>query len=169
MDARAELEGRLNDYVASLRRYAMVLTRNADIAEDLVQETLTKAIAASEQWRPGSDLRVWLFRIMHNTHVSEQRRAKVREAAKPMLVDAVPTEDPTTRLELQQVLKALDQLPDAQREPIVLVALKDMSYAEAARVLNVPMGTLYSRLARGRTALRNVLSGMKATGLKLVG
>lgn len=170
MDARAELENRLNDYVSSLRRYAMVLTRNADVAEDLVQETLIKAIAASEQWRPGSDLRVWLFRIMHNTHVSEQRRAKVREAAKPMLVDAAPvSEDPTTRLELQQVLKALDQLPEAQREPIVLVALKDMSYAEAARVLNVPMGTLYSRLARGRAALRDVMSGIKATGLKLVG
>jgi len=169
MDVREELEGRIHEYVKSLRRYAMVLTRDADMAEDLVQETLTKAIAAADQWRPGSDLRVWLFRIMHNTHISERRRAKVREDAKPMLPEPVHVEDPTKRIELQQVLAALEQLPEAQRLPIVLVALKDMSYADAARALNVPVGTLYSRLARGRAALRKIADGMKTARLKLVG
>lgn len=169
MDARETLELRIHEYVKSLRRYAIVLTRNADAAEDLVQETLTKAIAAADQWRPGSDLRVWLFRILHNTHVSERRRAKVRDEARTMLAEPVHESDPTKRIELQQVFRALDELPEAQRLPIVLVALKDMSYADAARTLDVPLGTLYSRLARGRAALREKMDGLKSTRLKLVG
>ena len=168
MDGRAELESRLTDYVTSLRRYALVLTRNGDAAEDLVQETLTKAIAAADSWQPGSDMRVWLFRILHNTHVSDRRRARVREDAKLMLSEPVQESDPTRRLELQQVLDALEQLPEAQRLPIVLVALKEMSYAEAARTLDVPLGTFYSRLGRGREALRKIMNGVKSTKLKLV-
>lgn len=168
MDAIETLEEKIHEYVKSLRRYAMVLTRNSDAAEDLVQETLTKAIAAADQWRPGSDLRVWLFRILHNTHVSERRRAKVREDAKMVLPEPVQESDPTKWIELQQVFQALDELPEAQRLPIVLVALKDMSYADAARTLDVPLGTLYSRLARGRAALREKMDGSKSARLKLV-
>ncbi|WP_043771443.1 sigma-70 family RNA polymerase sigma factor [Roseivivax isoporae] len=168
MDGRAELERRLNDYVRSLRRYALVLTRDTDAAEDLVQDTLTKAIAAADSWQPGSDMRVWLFRILHNTHMSERRRARVRDDARLMLPEAVDDSDPTTRIELQQVLDALSELPEAQRLPIVLVALKEMSYAEAARTLDVPLGTFYSRLGRGREALRKIVGGMKTTRLKLV-
>ena len=168
MDARAELECRLTGYVTSLRRYALVLTRNRDQAEDLVQETLVKAIAASDSWQPGSDLRVWLFRILHNTHISERRRAKVRHDARLMLPEPVEETDPTKRIELQQVLDALAQLPEAQRQPIVLVALKEMSYADAARTLDVPLGTFYSRLGRGREALRQIVGKVKSTKLKLV-
>lgn len=168
MDARAELERRLADYVTSLRRYALVLTRNRDQAEDLVQETLVKAIAASDSWQPGSDLRVWLFRILHNTHISERRRAMVRQDARLMLPEPVEETDPTKRIELQQVLDALEQLPEAQRLPIVLVALKEMSYADAARTLDVPLGTFYSRLGRGREALRQIVGKVKSTKLKLV-
>ncbi|ETX28612.1 hypothetical protein RISW2_05830 [Roseivivax isoporae LMG 25204] len=158
----------MNDYVRSLRRYALVLTRDTDAAEDLVQDTLTKAIAAADSWQPGSDMRVWLFRILHNTHMSERRRARVRDDARLMLPEAVDDSDPTTRIELQQVLDALSELPEAQRLPIVLVALKEMSYAEAARTLDVPLGTFYSRLGRGREALRKIVGGMKTTRLKLV-
>ncbi len=168
MGVRKELERSIHDYTTSLRRYALVLTRNSDAAEDLVQETLVKAIAASESWEPGTDLRVWMFRIMHNTHVSERRRHQVREQAKPMLPKPVDTSDPTKRIELQQVLDALDQLPEAQRQPIALIALQEMSYAEAARVLDVPLGTFYSRIGRGRTALRRIVEGLKPTPLKMV-
>ena len=167
MAVRKELERSINTYVTSLRRYALVLTRNSDAAEDLVQETLVKAIAASESWEPGTDLRVWMFRIMHNTHISERRRHQVREQAKPMLSKPVDTTDPTIRIELQQVLDALDQLPEAQRQPIVLIALKDMSYAEAAHVLDVPLGTFYSRIGRGRIALRQILENLKQKKPKL--
>jgi RNA polymerase sigma-70 factor (ECF subfamily) len=168
LSARQLLETELTDYVTSLRRYALVLTKNADTAEDLVQETLTKAIAASDQWEPGSDLRVWLFRIMHNTHVSEGRRAQVRENAKIHLTEPVTHEDPTRRIELQQVLTALDELPDDQKQPIVLVALKSLSYADAAKILNIPIGTLYSRLGRGRKALRKLMDRKKPGHLRIV-
>lgn len=168
MEARAELENRLDEYITSLRRYAMVLTRNRDMAEDLVQETLTKAIAAADQWQPDSDLRVWLFRILHNTHVSERRRHKVREDNRLMLSEPIEDVDPTKRIELQQVLDALQELPEAQRQPIVLVALKGMSYSDAARALDLPVGTFYSRLGRGRAALRKIVDGLKSKRLKLV-
>lgn len=168
MEARAELERNLDEYVDGLKRYAMVLTRDRDAAEDLVQETLAKAIAAADQWQPGSDLRVWLFRILHNTFISDRRRHKVREDAKLLLPDPVEDIDPTKRIELQQVLDALQELPEAHRQPIVLVALKGMSYADAARSLDLPLGTFYSRLGRGRAALRQIVDGLKSKRLKLV-
>lgn len=168
MEARAELEKNLDDYVDSLKRYAMVLTRDRDAADDLVQETLTKAIAAADQWQPGSDMRVWLFRILHNTFISDRRRHKVREDARLLLPEPVETSDPTKRIELQQVLDALQELPEAQRQPIVLVALNEMSYADAARALDLPLGTFYSRLGRGRVALRKIVDGLKSKRLKLI-
>lgn len=168
MGVRKELERSIHDYTTSLRRYALVLTRNGDAAEDLVQETLVKAIAASESWQPGTDLRIWMFRIMHNTHVSERRHHQVREQAKFMLPQPVDTSDPTKRIELQQVLDALDQLPESQRQPIVLIALQEMSYGDAARILDVPLGTFYSRIGRGRTALRRIVEGLKPARLKMV-
>lgn len=168
MEARAELEKNLDDYVDSLKRYAMVLTRDRDAADDLVQETLTKAIAAADQWQPGSDMRVWLFRILHNTFISDRRRHKVREDARLLLPEPVETIDPTKRIELQQVLDALQELPEAQRQPIVLVALNEMSYADAARALDLPLGTFYSRLGRGRVALRKIVDGLKSKRLKLI-
>ena len=84
MGVRKELERSIHEYTASLRRYALVLTRNGDAAEDLVQETLVKAIAASESWEPGTDLRVWMFRIMHNTH----KRAASPSGARASKADA---------------------------------------------------------------------------------
>ena len=159
----AELSGKMQDYVSALRRYALVLTRNRDAAEDLVQDTLVKAIAAADSWNPDSNLRVWLFRIMHNTHVSAVRKTKVRDAAKPDLPEPVDRTDPTLRVQVEQVLDALDQLPEAQRRPIVL-----MSYAEAAAALDIPLGTLYSRLGRGRAALRTLLEEKKMNDPKVV-
>lgn len=152
-------------HITSLRRYALVLTRDADAAEDLVQETLVKGIAKVDTLDATSDLRPWLFRIMHNTHVSGLRRAQVRRAAEPDLPEPVTPERQHRHVELQQVLNALDQLPDAQRRPIVLVALEDMSYAEAARSLDVPLGTFMSRLGRGRQALRSLLGNVKPAKL----
>ncbi|WP_074221705.1 sigma-70 family RNA polymerase sigma factor [Rhodovulum sp. ES.010] len=158
----------IRTHIASLRRYALVLTRDHHEAEDLVQETLVKAIAKADTLHPSSDLRPWLFRIMHNTHVSGLRRAQVRKAAEPDLPEPVTPERQHRHLELQQVLDALEQLPEAQRRPIILVALEDMSYAEAARSLDVPLGTFMSRLGRGRQALRNLLGEVKRSKISLV-
>nr|WP_281426534.1 sigma-70 family RNA polymerase sigma factor [Paracoccus bogoriensis] len=156
----------MNRHVKSLRRYALVLTRDAAAADDLVQETLTRAIARADTWQPGSDLRPWLFRIMHNAHVSDLRRARTRNDAAPDLPRPVTPETQHDRVELRQVLEALDSLPEAQRTPIVLIALREMSYAEAAHVLGVPLGTFMSRLGRGREALRRLVGGRCASARK---
>lgn len=150
----------LHTHVKSLRRYALVLTRDSSAADDLVQETLVKAIAKADTWQPGTDLRPWLFRIMHNTHISELRRAKTRADAAADLPEPIASDCQHTQLELKQVLGALDQLPEAQRRPIILIALREMSYAEAARTLDVPLGTFMSRLGRGREALRKIMLGL---------
>lgn len=163
------LSERLHEYVAGLRRYALVLTRNQHDAEDLVQDTLTRALAAADSWQPGSDLRVWLFRIMHNAHVSNLRKAKVRRDARMELPEPVVEESQSRRVEVQQVLAALSGIPEPQRRAIVLVALEEMSYADAARALGIPLGTFMSRLARGRQALRRALGeGGGGAQLRLV-
>ena len=158
----------LHTHVQGLRRYAVVLTRNAHDAEDLVQETLTRAIAAAHTWQPGTELRPWLFRILHNAHISGLRKARVRAAAAADLPEPVAEPDALSRLELAQVLEALDTLPEAQRKPILLVALEEMSYAEAARSLDVPLGTFMSRLGRGRAALRKLLGELRRGKLHLI-
>ncbi|MGY6412271.1 MAG: sigma-70 family RNA polymerase sigma factor [Alkalilacustris sp.] len=158
----------IHTHVQGLRRYALVLTRNPDDAEDLVQETLTKAIAAASSWQPGTELRPWLFRILHNAHVSGLRKARVRAEAAPDLPEPVAQPDAMARIELAQVLEALETLPEAQRKPILLVALEDMSYAEAARSLDVPLGTFMSRLGRGRAALRKLLGELRRGKLQLI-
>lgn len=162
------LADQLRQHVAGLRRYALVLTRNRADAEDLVQDCLAKAIAAADSWQPGTDLRVWLFRILHNTHVSELRKRKVRQEAAVEFPEPVADGDQTARVELQQVLDALDRLPEDQRRPIVLVAVEGMSYADAAKALGIPLGTFYSRLGRGRAQLRRIVEGKTEPKLRLV-
>jgi len=162
------LQDSLHEHIAGLRRYALVLTRNRDDAEDLVQDALAKALAKAHTWQPGTDLRPWLFRILHNTHVSNLRKQKVRADAAPDLPEPVMPETQTASVELRQVLDALDKIPEAQRKPIMLVALEDMSYADAARSLDVPLGTFMSRLGRGRAALRKLLGEIKRGKLHLI-
>lgn len=165
---RTDLADELHQYVACLRRYALVLTRNAHDAEDLVQDTLTRAIAAADSWQPESNLRVWLFRILHNAHISNLRKAKVRREARIELPEPVEQESQARRIEVQQTLAALEKLPEPQRRAITLVALEEMSYADAAKALGIPLGTFMSRLGRGRQALRRALDETKTTHLRLV-
>lgn len=167
-DGVMSLKSELHSHVASLRRYALVLTRDPVAADDLVQETLLKAIDKADSFQPGTNLRPWLFRILHNTHVSDLRRARTRADAAPDLPEPISRECQHTQLELKQVLGALDVLPEAQRLPIILVALREMSYAEAARTLDVPLGTFMSRLGRGRAALRQLVQGVAGGKLTLV-
>jgi RNA polymerase sigma factor (sigma-70 family) len=149
------------DHVRSLRRYALVLTRDSDEAEDLVQEALTKALAGAGLFSPERDLRVWLFSILHNAHVSRLRRKRTAFNAQHYLAqdDSRPASQ-MAHLELREALDCLAKLPDDQRRAVALVGLESMSYAQAAKVLGVPMGTLMSRLARGREALRRMIDGM---------
>ena len=130
-------------HLGVMRRYALVLTRDADQAEDLVQEALVRAIGGAATWRPGQELRPWLLSIVHNTHVSRHRRAQVEAAgAKELAAGAVPAAPPTQhqRVELGETMAALLTLPEDQREVIVLVAIDGLSYKDAAEILGLPIG-----------------------------
>ncbi len=143
-----------------LRRYARALTRDVTLADDLVQDCLARAIGKLHLWQIGTDLRAWLFTILHNQYVNHVRRS-VREGATIGLNDSEPllTRAPPQghRLELRDLERAIAKLPEEQRSAILLVGLEGMRYDEVARILGVPVGTIRSRLSRGREALRKLL------------
>ena len=145
-------------HLGVLRRYALVLTRDRDEAEDLVQEALLRAIGAAHTWQPGRPVRPWLLTILHNTHVSRRRRRQVEAAVSGNLADILPPAtmpaDQPGRVELGRTLQALLSLPEEQREVLLLVAVEGLAYKEAAELLGIPLGTLMSRLGRARAALR---------------
>lgn len=146
--------------IPRLRRYARALTRGDLMrADDLVQSCLIRAVAKQHLWQCGTDLRAWLFTIMHNQHVNDIRRA-TREGVTVDLADAptMATEaGALSTLELRDLERAMAQLPTEQREVILLVGLEGMAYDEVATVLNVPVGTVRSRLSRGRDQLRRLM------------
>lgn len=149
-------------HIPWLRRYARLLVgRDAHEADDLVQETLLRAIRSIDRFREGAELRAWLTAIMVNAFRSDRRRAATRRA----WLAAQPGGEPATRarqvdrLEVQAVARALAALPPEQREAVALVALGDVRYADAAKALNLKLGTFMSRIARGRAALRRLLDG----------
>jgi len=146
--------------IPRLRRYARALTRNAERADDLVQETLLRAISKRHLWQMGTDLRAWLFTIMHNQHVNLVRRAVRDETAidiEQVSTSLVAISDPTASRQLRELERAIGCLPEEQRAVILLVGLEGMSYEAAAQILNVPIGTVRSRLSRGRDELRRLL------------
>jgi RNA polymerase sigma-70 factor, ECF subfamily len=150
----------LENEIPRLRRYARALTRDAARADDLVQACLLRALAKSHLWQPGTDLRAWLFTIMHNQHVNDIRRA-VREGV-GVPVEEIGSEQsiPATQgaaLQLRDLDRAMMQLPHEQCQVLLLVGLEGMRYEEVASVLGVPVGTVRSRLSRGRGMLRRLL------------
>jgi RNA polymerase sigma-70 factor, ECF subfamily len=154
-DTRHEIEAE----IPRLRRYARALMRDVVSADDLVQDCLTRALGKLHLWHEGSDLRAWLFTILHNQYVNYVRRA-VREGAVVALNETEPmlsrAPQQGRRLELRDLERAIAQLPEEQRSVILLVGLEGMHYEEVAAVLDVPVGTIRSRLSRGREALRRL-------------
>jgi RNA polymerase sigma-70 factor, ECF subfamily len=152
--------------IPRLRRYARALTRDATRADDLVQSCLVRALAKSHLWQPGTDLRAWLFTILHNQHVNDVRRA-VREGVCVPVEDAAPQlTAPAAQgasLQLRDLDRAMARLPEEQRQVLLLVGLEGMRYEEVATVLQLPVGTVRSRLSRGRDALRRLM-GVSAPG-----
>ena len=143
--------------VPALRRYARALTRNPDRADDLVQDCLERAVRKRALWRPTGPLQAWLFRMLLNIYRNDLRSRRRRGDHVPL--DQMPTEPSTPaaqpgRLALAEVDRALGRLPDDQREALLLVAVEGQSYADAASILDIPIGTLMSRLGRARAALR---------------
>src|SRR3954464_10788669 len=146
--------------IPRLRRYARALARDVAAADDLVQDCLARALGKLHLWQEGTDLRAWLFTILHNQYVNQVRRA-VREGAAVGLSETEPmlTRAPHQgeRLEVRDLKRAMAKLPEEQRAVILLVGLEGMRYEEVAKVLGVPVGTIRSRLSRGRDALRRLM------------
>lgn len=148
---------RIIDHVPALRRYARVLTGDAWTADDLVQDTLERACRKWLLWRTGSNLRAWLFTLMHNIYLNQRRSAvPVQVVDIDTLHEGLqaPAHDPDGALDMERCLL---RLPAEQRAVLLLVALEDMAYADVARVLQIPVGTVMSRLARARTRLRELM------------
>ena len=149
----------LEAQIPRLRRYARALTRDVSRADDLVQSCLTRAVAKQHLWQPGTDLRAWLFTILHNQYVNDVRRL-VREGNTVELGEApqlTVQSNAIPSLELRDLERAIHKLPEEQRSVILLVGLEGMRYEEVAAVLDVPVGTVRSRLSRGRDQLRRLM------------
>ncbi|HEY4135110.1 MAG TPA: sigma-70 family RNA polymerase sigma factor [Alphaproteobacteria bacterium] len=147
-----------------LRRYARALTRNAADADDLVQTCLMRAIMNMERFEAGTNLRAWLLTIMHNAFIDSVRKAKrardADESAESMMSGLYTRPNQVESLQLGDLQGALERLPEEQRTTLILVALEDMSYEEAAKVTGVPVGTVRSRLSRARHALIRMVDGL---------
>jgi RNA polymerase sigma-70 factor (ECF subfamily) len=160
--------------IPRLRRYARVLTGDATRADDLVQDTLARAWEKRRLWQAGSDLRAWLFTIMHNVHVNQLALAR-RDAA-GISIDADPGNpvwqlpvraNQLDRVELLELVQQMGRLPVDQRETLLLAAVEELRYDEIAAVMAVPIGTVMSRLSRAREKLRRFVAE-PASSLRVV-
>ena len=149
------------EHIPSLRRYARALTGDAWAADDLVQDTLERACSKWRLWLVGSNLRAWLFTLMHNLYANQVRRAtsQSRDGREVDIDDlaeelAAAPDNPDLALDLQRCLL---RLPPQQRAVLLLVALEDMPYAAVAEVLQIPIGSVMSRLSRARSRLREMM------------
>jgi RNA polymerase sigma-70 factor (ECF subfamily) len=149
---------RIVAHIPGLRRYARLLTGETHRADDLVQDTLLRACTKWTLWRPDSDLRAWLFTIMHNLFINQLRSAPPASVQLDEMTDAGHAEDASIAIDLE---RALASLPDDQREVLLMVTVEDFTYAEVARVTGVPIGTVMSRLSRGRRRLRELMEGRR--------
>jgi len=158
--AVSDTDGLIAEQIPRLRRYARALIGDPVRADDLVQEALLRGLSRSHLWQPGTDIRAWMFTILHNIHVNNQRQRSAR--AQHLEFDDQPEmATPATQekaLEIRDLAKALHLLPDAQREVVLLVGLEGMNYKQVAAVLEIPVGTVMSRLHRGREALRRFMA-----------
>ena len=145
-------------FIPNLRRYARALVGDRDGADDLVQDTLERAVRKFHLWKPG-DLRAWLFSIMHNVFVNQLKARKISptlEIDEATIAAHVPT---VTSVDVLDMQRALLTLAPEQREVVLLIALEDMTYADVSRALGIPIGTVMSRLSRGRDKLRHLMNG----------
>ncbi|MBL8341757.1 MAG: sigma-70 family RNA polymerase sigma factor [Rubrivivax sp.] len=163
MNAPTVFRQRLLDAIPRLRRYARSLTREPSQADDLTQQALERALAHWRQFDPERDMLVWLLSIAHNAFLDSRRRDARLHFADPLEVQqaqdaegGAPGTDVGLRMDL---LAALARLSPEQREPLVLVCVEQLSYAEVAQVLRIPIGTVMSRVCRARQALRRFLEG----------
>jgi RNA polymerase sigma factor (sigma-70 family) len=168
----ASIIAEMEKCVPALRRYASALLRDRQDVDDLVHDCLVRALDQLHTRRDEGDLRAWLFAIMHNLFISRIRQTKRRGVTEPIdtadpavLGQRANQEDPLRRMDL---MRALDELPEDQRSVLLLVAVEDLPYAETARILGVPIGTVMSRLSRAREKLRRSMGEEAPPALRRV-
>lgn len=152
-----ELHEAILHEIPSLRRYARFLARDPDLADDLVQEALTRAVGAADSFRLGTNIRAWLFTILKNVVRNSVRRGRHSPIQSVDLVDTTvrsdPADQPDAHLELTSLADAIDTLPPSFKQVLLLCGVEGFLYEEAATVLDVPVGTVRSRLFRARNLL----------------
>lgn len=150
----------LERHIPALRRFAWALTRRGEDADDLVQDCLERALARGGGYRAQGEKRAWLFAILHNSFISGRRRA-ARRPVVPLEDAPEPAREAGQEhaVSVRQLLETVDRLPEDQRAVLLLIGVEDLSYDEAARALGIPVGTVMSRLSRGRERLRRLLAG----------
>lgn len=150
--------------IPRLRRFARAMVRDSALADDLVQECLERALSRLHLWQPGTNLRAWLFTILRNLHINGIRRQQTFVDIDGEVQNGLGGShgSQVVRLELRDLRRALDRVPQEQREVVLLIGLEGISYAEAAEILDVSIGTVKSRLSRGRRALRVLMDGGSA-------
>ena len=160
---------RLVELIPRLRRYARALVGDRASADDLVQDTLERAWAKLHLYRRGTDLRAWLFTVMHNVHVNKVRATRATDPLEDEMPELAQRASQGDALMVRDLDRSISRLPAEQRSVLLLVTLEDMSYDEVARTLGIPIGTVMSRLSRAREKLRAMMLGVSASAkLKLV-
>lgn len=157
----AEFKEQLAQVIPHLRAFGRSLSGNRDLADDLVQETLMKAWAARQRFQAGTNMRAWTFIILRNLYLSQMRRARFKGEWDDLVADRVLAAPASQdrHIELGDMQRALLQLPQPQREALILVGAGGFAYEEAAEICGVAVGTIKSRVARGRVALEALLEG----------
>jgi RNA polymerase sigma-70 factor (ECF subfamily) len=150
---------RLVELIPRLRRYARALAGDRASADDLVQDTLERAWSKLHLYRRGTDLRAWLFTVMHNVHVNKMRAARASDVLEEDMPELALRPPQADALLVRDLERAVARLPVDQRAVLLLVTLEDMSYEEVARTLGIPIGTVMSRLSRAREKLRAMMLG----------
>jgi RNA polymerase sigma-70 factor (ECF subfamily) len=164
----------LEEHIPQLRNFARALLRgDQDRADDLLQDSLVRALSGWRGLRCNGNLRAWLYKIVYNRFVTDQRRRRIRQIICPSLTEVVEDDLPgvdggqETLLAYRDLRRGLASLPDDQRAVLLLISVEDFSYEEAARVLRVPIGTVMSRLSRARERLRQHMDGGQSRPLEL--
>src|SRR5213083_3096968 len=150
---------RLVELIPRLRRYARALVGDRASADDLVQDTLERAWAKLHLYRRGTDLRAWLFTVMHNVHVNKVRATRVTDTLEDELPELAQRASQGDELLVRDLDRAIARLPTEQRAVLLLVTLEEMSYEEVSHALGIPIGTVMSRLSRAREKLRAMMLG----------
>lgn len=164
LDWRAEL----TDLIPRLRRYALSLTRNPDVADDLLQSTLERALRKRHLYKPGTNFEGWMLRICRNLWIDEIRKKKFDAGPmEPEMVERMMTFDGEKQMAeralLNEVSAAMTSLSEDQRSVLLLVGVEGHSYAQASEMLEIPVGTVMSRLARARQNLSQQIFGTSET------